>query len=126
MKEIREGNLVGARYNALLKSAIISETDINGNILLVNDEFVKSFGYSKKEIIGKNHRLLNSKKHTSEFFKDLYDTISKGKIWRGIIEDITKDGDEIWLDTSIIPILNNKNKPIRYLSVRFDVTRFMK
>ena len=113
------------RYDALLKSAIISETDINGTILFANKEFLKVTGYSRNEIIGKNHKILNSKKHTPEFFQELYETVSSGKMWKGIIENITKTGGRIWLDTSIVPIMN-ENKPIRYIAIRFDVTRFMR
>ncbi|MDP3966143.1 MAG: PAS domain S-box protein [archaeon] len=118
-------NLMRFRCEALLKSAIISETDLEGNILFANDEFVNALGYSRKEIIGKNHRILNSKTHHPEFFKGIFKAATMGKIWKGTVEDFTKKGKRIWLDTSIVPILNKKGKPIRYLAVRFDVTKFM-
>ena len=126
MSKKSEHNLPMARYNALLKSAIISETDLDGTIRFVNDEFVKVLGYSRQEVLGKNHRILNSWKHHSEFFKGIYKTVSEGKVWKGIIEDIDKNGEKIWLDTSIVSVLNKNNKPEGYLAIRFDVTRFMK
>ncbi|MDP3882087.1 MAG: PAS domain-containing protein [Nanoarchaeota archaeon] len=119
-------DIIYAERQAILSAAIVSETDLQGKIIYVNDNFVKTFGYKKEEIIGKTHNILNSQFHSEEFFKDLWRTLKKGRIWRGMIRNVAKNGECIWLDSAIMPIFNKKGKPVKYMSIRFDVTPYLK
>jgi two-component system, sensor histidine kinase and response regulator len=107
---------------ALRSSVIYSITDNKGIISYVNDKFCEISGYSRKELIGRDHKLLNSGQHSTEFMKNLWDTLLEGKIWKGEIKNKTKNGNFIWLDTTIIPIKNPENKTYQFLSIRFDIT----
>lgn len=102
--------------------AIVSATDVAGKIIHVNDKLCDISGFSRDELIGQNHRMLKSNFHDDEFYKDLWSTISKGEIWHGIICNNTKNGDEYWVDSSIVPFIDEKGKPYKYVSIRTDVT----
>lgn len=102
--------------------AIVSSTDVAGRIIHVNDKLCEISGFSRDELIGQNHRMLKSNFHTDEFYKDLWSTISKGEIWHGVICNNTKNGDEYWVDSTIVPFIDEKGKLYKYVSVRTDVT----
>lgn len=108
--------------SALNQTALVSVTDEKGNIIYANEKFIKVSKYSLKELLGQNHRILKSGHQSQKLFDDLWKTISKGKVWRGEIKNKAKDGTYYWVDTSIAPILNERGKPERYISVRFLIT----
>jgi PAS domain S-box-containing protein len=112
--------------NALHTSASISVTDVNGVITEVNETFCQTSGYSKEELIGNTHKLINSGYHTKEFFTDLWKTISAGKPWKGEIKNRAKDGLYYWVDTSITPVLDENGQIVQYLSVRYLITESKK
>lgn len=103
-------------------AAIFSETDMEGNITYVNDHFCAISGYSAHELLGQNHRILNSAMHPPEFFTELWNTISRGNVWKGEICNIRKDGSLYWVDSTIVPTFDSVAKVKKYVSIRFDVT----
>ncbi len=122
-QELKELNEILNQYKkALDELLIISKTDPKGIITYVNDGFVQISGYSKKELIGKPHNIVRHFDMSKEVFKNMWDTIQKGGIWRGYIKNRRKDGSFYWVDTGILPIKNTKGEIIEYLALRVDVT----
>lgn len=104
-------------------AAIFSETDLNGRITYVNDQFCVVSGYSREELLGQNHRLLNSGLHSADFFAAMWRTIALGNIWKGEICNRAKDGRLYWVDSTMVPVLDDTTGLVdRYLSIRFDIS----
>lgn len=113
---------LSAFKQALDASAMVSMTDRQGSITYVNDGFVELSGYSRQELIGQSHRLVSSGYHSHYFFQDLWQNLLRGKVWRGEVCNRTKTGQLYWVDTTIVPFLNESGQPIKFLAVRFDIT----
>jgi PAS domain S-box-containing protein len=107
---------------ALDKHAIVAITDLMGNITFANDRFCDVSGYSREELVGQNHRIVNSGMHSREFFADIWRTIERGQSWHGEICNKAKDGHLYWVDTMIVPEQGADGGIEHYVSIRFDIT----
>ena len=108
---------------ALNMNALVSATDNKGTIIEANSKFAEVSGYSEAELLGNDHRMINSGYHDKAFWKDMWDTISQGKIWRGIVKNKAKNGSNYWVDSTITPIKGKDGQIEKYLSIRQDVTQ---
>ncbi len=124
MHSIKQGEeeLDEQKY-ALDAHSIVSVTTIEGEITYVNSKFVDICGYSKEELLGANHRLLSSKRHSKDFWRSMYNTISNGKVWHGDIQNCSKSGKYYWVSTTIVPFMDEAGHPRSYIAIRTDITQ---
>lgn len=108
---------------ALNQSVILAITDLSGKITYANEHFCEISGYESHELIGRTHKMLNSGEHSQMFFKELWETISSGAVWRGEIKNRKKDGTCYWADSTIVPMLDEEEQPFQYMAIRYDVTK---
>lgn len=108
--------------SAIDKFMIVSKTDTSGNISYANPNFCQISGYSQQELIGKNHRIVNSGYHNKEFFAAMWKTILSGKIWKGNVKNKRKNGSFYWVENIIVPIKDFTGQVVQFVSIRTDIT----
>ncbi len=127
LREAEEGaqalmNELTLQKYALDEHAIVATTNVQGRITYVNDKFCAISGYTRSELLGQDHSVLNSGKHPHGFFKAMYRTVAVGKTWRDEICNKAKNGELYWVDTTIVPVMGSDGKPEQYLAIRSDIT----
>ena len=126
-RELMDDSLdLSAYREALDHQAIVSVADRRGRISFVNEKFCKISGYEREELLGKSHSMVNSGHHEKSFFDTMWQTIASGEVWHGEICNQSKDGSIYWVDTTIVPVSDESGRLVRYVSIRYDITKSKK
>lgn len=119
--QTQHSELINQKF-ALDQHAIVSVTDLAGDIIYANDRFVAISQYAREELLGQNHRILKSGEHLPSVFEDMWHTISHGKVWRGDVKNRKKDGSFYWVSATIVPMLGPDGLPYQYVGIRTDIS----
>lgn len=123
IKNLNRSITLSSEYEkAINVSNIVSRTDLKGIIIYVNDKFCEISGYEKNELIGKSHNIIRHQETPNEVFKNMWETIKKGKVFKTVLKNRAKDGGSYWVDTAIVPIKDERGQVIEYMGIRKDVT----
>lgn len=112
--------------NAINESTIVARTDLEGNIIFVNENFYKTTGYTEAEVLGKTHSIVRHKDTPNEVFVDMWSTIKAGNIWKGVFKNKKKNGTPYWVYSTILPIFDKNHKPLEYMAIRREITEIIK
>jgi diguanylate cyclase (GGDEF)-like protein/PAS domain S-box-containing protein len=111
--------------DAIDDNLIVTKTDLDGKIIYANDNFCKTTGYSRDEIIGNTHNIVKDKAYPNSFYKKMWDTITAKKTWHGRIKNRKKDGTPYWINASISPIFDGDGNTKEYISIRHNITELI-